>query len=63
VGSVHYSNVIEGNELPMLEAARAVDHELESDTKAKLELVNYVAALDFIDDRQSAGSITYTRRF
>jgi Fic family protein len=63
VGSVHYSNVIEGNELPMLEAARAVDHELESDTKAKLELVNYVAALDFIDDRQSAGSITCTPAF
>ena len=63
MGSVHYSNVIEGNELPMLEAARAVDHELESDTKAKLELINYVAALDFIDDEQSAGSITYTSAF
>jgi Fic family protein len=61
VGSVHYSNVIEGNELPLIEAARAVEHDLAPDTKAKLELVNYVAALDFIDSR--AGEISYTPAF
>jgi len=51
VGTVHYSNLIEGNELPVIEAARATRGELSPDTRAKMELVNYVAALDFIDDR------------
>jgi len=51
VGTVHYSNLIEGNELPVIEAARAARGELTPDTRAKMELVNYVAALDFIDDR------------
>lgn len=63
VGSVHYSNIIEGNELPMIESARAVDHELAPDTKAKLELVNYVAALDFIDNRATTDAIWYTPGF
>ena len=63
VGSVHYSNLIEGNELPALEAERAVDHELEPTTRAKLELVNYVAALDFIESSQGRGTITYTPEF
>lgn len=51
VGTVHYSNLIEGNDLPVIEAARATRGELSPDTRAKMELVNYVAALDFIDDR------------
>jgi Fic family protein len=51
VGTVHYSNLIEGNELPVIEAARAARGELSPDTRAKMELVNYVAALDFIDER------------
>jgi Fic family protein len=51
VGTVHYSNLIEGNELPVIEASRAARGELAPDTRAKMELVNYVAALDFIDDR------------
>jgi Fic family protein len=51
VGTVHYSNLIEGNELPVIEAARATRGELSRDTRAKMELVNYVAALDFIDER------------
>src|SRR4051812_6091245 len=51
VGTVHYSNLIEGNELPVIEAARATRGELSPDTRRKMELVNYVAALDFIDDR------------
>jgi len=63
VGSIHYSNLIEGNELPVVEALRAVEHELEPTDKAKLELVNYVAALDFIDRRNSANQIRYTPDF
>jgi Fic family protein len=51
VGTVHYSNLIEGNELPVIEAARAARGELSPDTRAQMELVNYVAALDFIDER------------
>jgi Fic family protein len=56
VGTVHYSNLIEGNELPVIEAARAARGELAADTRAKLELINYVAALDYIDERLEAGS-------
>lgn len=49
-GTVHYSTLIEGNELPMLEAQRAAKGELTADTRSKLELVNYVAALDLLDE-------------
>jgi hypothetical protein len=35
----------------MVEAERAVRHELAPDTRAKIELVNYVNALDLIDTR------------
>ena len=51
VGTVHYSNLIEGNQLPIVEADRAARGELPSDTRAKIELVNYVEALDLIDRR------------
>src|SRR5690242_13622179 len=51
VGTVHYSNLIEGNELPIIEAERAAEGELEPDTKAKVELINYVDVLDFLDER------------
>ncbi len=63
VGSVHYSNVMEGNELSRLQALRAVENELEVDDKAKLELVNYVAALDFITTAHSRGEIEYSPDF
>lgn len=63
VGSVHYSNVMEGNELSRLEALRAVEHDLEADDQAKLELVNYVAALDFITAARAKGEIAYTSDF
>jgi Fic family protein len=63
VGSIHYSNVIEGNELSRLEALRAVKHELPPDDRAKLELVNYVAAIDFLRDRQGSGGIRYSAWF
>jgi Fic family protein len=62
-GSVHYSNVMEGNELPRVQALRAVEHELVPDDKAKLELVNYVAALDFIVEAKRTNSIEYTPEF
>jgi Fic family protein len=63
VGSIHYSNLIEGNELSRLEALRAVEHELPPDDRAKLELVNYVAALDFIGTKHRDGQIEYSSDF
>jgi Fic family protein len=63
VGSIHYSNLIEGNELPAVEALRAVEHELEPTDRAKLELVNYVAALEFIDSACASGAVAYTPGF
>lgn len=62
-GTVHYSNLIEGNELPFVEAERAARGELPADTKGKIELVNYVAALDLIDDRLASGGIEMTPEF
>lgn len=62
-GTVHYSNLIEGNELPFVEAERAARGELPADTKAKIELVDYVAALDLIDDRLASGGIEMTSEF
>jgi len=56
-GTVHYSNLIEGNELPFVQAERAARGELAADTRAKLELVNYVEALDLIDDRLAEGTL------
>jgi Fic family protein len=63
VGSIHYSNLIEGNELPRVEALRAVKHELDPTDRAKLELVNYVAALEFIERAHREGTITYSPEF
>jgi Fic family protein len=63
VGSVHYSNMLEGNELPVIEALRAVEEELEPTNKSKLELVNYVEALKFIEERDAVGTITYMDSF
>lgn len=63
VGSVHYSNLIEGNELPRIEALRAVEEELAPTDRSKLELVNYVEALKFIEQRCVAGAIAYTDTF
>lgn len=62
-GTVHYSNVIEGNQLPFVEAERAARHQLMPDTRAKIELVNYVAALDLIDERLASGSLELTSDF
>lgn len=60
VGTVHYSTLIEGNELPVIEAARAARGELEADTRAKIELINYVQALDLLDRRIDAGELRLT---
>ena len=60
---MHYSNLIEGNELPAVEARRAVEHELDAESKAKLELVNYVAALEWIDDQRRQEAMTYDPSF
>ena len=62
-GTVHYSNLIEGNELPLVEAERAARHELAADTRAKIELVNYVNALDLIDSRLADGTLELTPAF
>lgn len=60
VGTIHYSTLIEGNELPMIEAERATKGELAADTKAKIELVNYVEALAFLDRRAAEGDLELT---
>lgn len=60
VGTVHYSTLIEGNELPMIEAERAAAGELDATTTAKVELVNYVDALQWLDGRHDAGELQVT---
>lgn len=62
-GTVHYSNLIEGNELPLIEAERAARGQLAQDTRAKVELVNYVNALDLIDSRLAERSLELTPAF
>jgi cell filamentation protein, protein adenylyltransferase len=63
VGTVHYSNLIEGNELPVIAAERAARGELESDTRAKIELVNYVEALDLVDSLLDTGGLELSTDF
>jgi Fic family protein len=63
VGTIHYSNLIEGNELPVIEAERAARGQLARDTRQKVELVNYVNALDLIDRRLANGSLELTNDF
>lgn len=63
VGTVHYSNLIEGNELPVIAAERAARGALAPDTRAKIELVNYVNALDLIDERVDSGTLELTPGF
>jgi Fic family protein len=56
-GTVHYSTLIEGNELPLIEAERAAAGLLDATTMAKVELVNYVEALHRLDLRYAAGTL------
>jgi Fic family protein len=58
--TVHYSTLIEGNELPIIEAERAARGSLDPDTKAKIELVNYVEALRYLDELAEQGGIEVT---
>ncbi len=58
--TVHYSTLIEGNELPIVEAERAARGTLDPDTKAKIELVNYVEALHYLDGQAEGGGIEIT---
>jgi Fic family protein len=60
VGTVHYSTLIEGNELPIVEAERAAQGELHTTSRAKVELVNYVDALDVIDKRLQTDDLELT---
>lgn len=62
-GTVHYSTLIEGNELPLIEAERAARGKLEPTNEAKIELINYVAALDLIDQCHDVGRLDVTPRF
>jgi Fic family protein len=57
-GTVHFSNLIEGNLLPVIEAERAARGELEPNSRARIELVNYVEALDVLDRSLAAGDLT-----
>jgi len=58
--TIHYSTLIEGNELPIVEAERAARGDLDPDSKAKIELVNYVEALRHIDELAERGEIEIT---
>jgi Fic family protein len=60
VGTIHYSTLIEGNRLGVLEAQRAARGELDAKTKAEIELVNYVDALKLIDERQASDGLAFT---
>lgn len=60
VGTIHYSNLIEGNQLPLVEAERAARGELEPQTRAQVELIDYVDALDLIDECLDAGRLELT---
>jgi Fic family protein len=59
-GTVHYSTLIEGNELPLIEAERAARGELDPTNEAKIELINYVAALDLIDRSHTRDELDIT---
>ena len=62
-GTVHYSTLIEGNELPLIEAERAARGDLDRESEAKIELINYVSALDFIDGLHNASKLEFTPQF
>jgi Fic family protein len=60
VGTVHYSTLIEGNRLGILEAQRAARGELDRTTRAEIELVNYVDALKLLDRRLGEDGLELT---
>jgi Fic family protein len=60
VGTIHYSTLIEGNRLGILEAQRAARGELDRTTRAEIELINYVDALNELDRRLETDGIEIT---
>lgn len=60
VGTIHYSTLIEGNRLGVLEAARAARGQLDAKTEAEIELVNHVDALRLIDRRIESDGLDFT---
>ena len=60
VGTIHYSTLIEGNRLGLLEAQRAARGELDRSTRAEIELVNYVDALNILEVRLAEDGIAFT---
>lgn len=62
VGTIHYSTLIEGNRLSVLEAERAARRELDAKTRAEVELVNYVDALALIDERLETDGLAFTEQ-
>lgn len=60
VGTIHYSTLIEGNRLGVLEAQRAARGELDRTTKAEIELINYVDALNELDRRLETDGLAFT---
>lgn len=58
--TVHYSTLIEGNKLPLIEAERAARGSLDPETKAEIELVNYVEALSYLDELAERGGVEIT---
>jgi Fic family protein len=63
VGTIHYSTLIEGNTLDLVEARRAASGDLDPTSKAELELINYVEALKLVDRHAGAGTLVYTPEF
>ncbi|MGH2962009.1 MAG: Fic family protein [Solirubrobacterales bacterium] len=61
--TVHYSNLIEGNQLPLIEAERATRGELNPDSRAKVELINHVEALSRIDEAIANDEAVFTPGF
>ncbi len=61
--TIHYSTLIEGNRLSELDARRAVRKALDAKTLAEIELVNYVDALEHVEQMARSKSITYDEAF
>ena len=59
VGTIHYSTLLEGNRLGILEARRAARGELDRTTRAEIELINYVDALNEVDRRFAANGLAF----
>lgn len=60
VGTIHFSTLIEGNRLGVVEAERAARGELVARTRAEIELVNQVDALHLLDRRLEADGLRFS---